>query len=71
MAGVRFPAGERDSTVSKPAVGPTHPRIQWLPVAISLSVKWPGREAGHLHPSSAEAKNGGRYTSTPPCVYMA
>jgi hypothetical protein len=33
---------------------------------LSLEVKWPGREADHLLPSSAEVKNTWSYTSTPP-----
>jgi hypothetical protein len=35
---------------------PTQPRIQWLPGALSLGVKRPGREADHSPPSSAEVK---------------
>jgi hypothetical protein len=27
--------------------------------AVSPGVKWPGREANHLHPSSAEINNSG------------
>jgi len=35
---------------SRPALGPTQPPIQWVPGALSLGVKWPGREAiTHLH----------------------
>jgi hypothetical protein len=30
--------------------------IQWLPAALSLGVKWLGREADHSPPSSAEVK---------------
>jgi hypothetical protein len=37
-------------------VGPTHPPIQWVPGALSLGVKLPGREADHSPPSSAEVK---------------
>jgi hypothetical protein len=33
--------------------GPTQPPIQWVPGALSLGVKWPGREADHPPPSSA------------------
>jgi hypothetical protein len=38
------------------ALGPTQPPIQWVPGALSLGVKRPGREADHLFPSSAEVK---------------
>jgi hypothetical protein len=38
------------------ALGPTQPPIQWVPGALSLGVKRPGREAGHSPPSSAEVK---------------
>jgi hypothetical protein len=31
-------------------------RIQWVPGALSLGVKRPGREADHSPPSSAEVK---------------
>jgi hypothetical protein len=38
------------------ALGPTHPPIQWVPGALSMGVKRPGREADHSLPSSAEVK---------------
>jgi hypothetical protein len=44
------------TTASRPALGPTQPPIQWVPGALSLGVKWPGREADHSPPSSAEVK---------------
>jgi hypothetical protein len=31
--------------------------IQWVPGAISLGIKQPGREADHSPPSSVEVKN--------------
>jgi hypothetical protein len=37
-------------------LGPTQPPIQWVPEALSLSVKWLGREANHSPPSSVEVK---------------
>jgi hypothetical protein len=42
--------------VSRTALGPTQPPIQWVPGAVSLGVKRPGREADHSPPSSAEVK---------------
>jgi hypothetical protein len=41
---------------SRTALGPTQPPIQLVPVALSLGVKQPGREADHSPPSSAEVK---------------
>jgi hypothetical protein len=37
--------------------------IRWVPGAPSLGVKWPGPEADHSPPSSAEVKNVWSYTS--------
>jgi hypothetical protein len=54
------------TTKSRTALGPTQPPIQWVLGALSLGVKWPGREADHSPPSSAEAKNAWSYTSNPP-----
>jgi hypothetical protein len=39
--------------------------IQWVPGALSLGVKRPGREADNPPPSNAEVKNAWSYTSTP------
>jgi hypothetical protein len=47
------------------------PPIQWVPGALSLGVKRPGREPDHSSPSSAEVKNAWSYTSTPQYVFMA
>jgi hypothetical protein len=44
------------ATASRTALGPTQPPIQWVPGALSLGVKRPGREADHSPPSSAEVK---------------
>jgi hypothetical protein len=59
------------TTVSRTALEPTQPRIQWVPGALSLGVKRPGCEADHSPPSSAEVKNAWSYTSTPQYVFMA
>jgi hypothetical protein len=37
-------------------VGPTQPSIQWVPGAVSLGVKRPGREADLSPPSNTEVK---------------
>jgi hypothetical protein len=53
------------TTAFKTVLGPTQPPIKWVPGALSLGVKRPGREADHSPPSSAEVKNAWNYTSTP------
>jgi hypothetical protein len=56
---VPFPAGLGIflfTTASRTALGPTQPPIQWVPGALSLGVKRPGRKADHSPPSSAEVK---------------
>jgi hypothetical protein len=37
------------STVSRPALGPTQPPIQWVPGVLSPGVRRPGRETNHFH----------------------
>jgi len=44
------------ATVSRMALGPTLPPVQWVPRALSLRVKWPGHESGYSPPFSAEVK---------------
>jgi hypothetical protein len=56
---IRFPAGAGNflfTTASRTALGPTQPPIQFVPGALSLEVKRPGREADRTPPSSAEVK---------------
>jgi hypothetical protein len=59
------------TTASTTALGPTQPPIQWVPGALSVKVKRPGREADHSPPSSAEVTNAWSYTSTPEYVFIA
>jgi hypothetical protein len=54
------------TTASRPALGPTQPRIQWVPGARSLGVKRPVNIDDHSLPSSAEVKIARSYTSTFP-----
>jgi hypothetical protein len=61
MIGVIFPAGLRIflfDIMSRPALGPAQPPIQWVPETLSLGVKRPGREADHSPPTSADVKRG-------------
>jgi hypothetical protein len=46
------------STVSRPALGPTQPPVQWVQEVLSPGVKArPGSDADHTPPSSAEVEN--------------
>jgi hypothetical protein len=61
--GVRSPAGAKDfffplTSVSRPALGPTQPPVQWVPGVLSPGVKvLPGRDDDHSPLSSAEVEN--------------
>jgi hypothetical protein len=55
------------TTASRPTLWFTQVSpIQWVPGALSLTVKRQGREADHSHPSSAVVKSAWSYNSTPP-----
>jgi hypothetical protein len=56
---VRSPAGAKDfSSLSRPALGPTQPPVQWVPGGrFSWGKARPGRDADHSPPSSAEVVN--------------
>jgi hypothetical protein len=46
------------ASVSRPALGPTQPPVQWVPEVLSPGGKArPGRDADHSTPSSAEVVN--------------
>jgi hypothetical protein len=54
------------SSVSRPALGPTQPPVQWVPGVLSPGVKArPGRDADHSSPSSAEVVNEKLYLLSP------
>jgi hypothetical protein len=59
--GVRSPAEAKDfplRSVSRPALGPTHPPVQWVPGVLFPGVNArPGRDADHSPPSNAEVVN--------------
>jgi hypothetical protein len=59
------------TTVSRPALEPTQPPIQWVSGVLYLGAKRPQREADHSTLSSAQVKNARSYTSTPPDAFMA
>jgi hypothetical protein len=58
--GVRSPAGAKDfplTSVSRPALGPTQPPVQWVPGPFPGGKSTAGRDADHSLPSSAEVEN--------------
>jgi hypothetical protein len=59
------------TTLSRTALGPTQPPIQWVPGALSLVINRPGHEAGRSPQPSSEKRMRG---ATPPLlqyVFMA
>jgi hypothetical protein len=53
------------------ALGPTQPSIQWVPGALSLGVKRPGREADHSPNIIPRSRMCGVILSLPHYVLMA
>jgi hypothetical protein len=51
--------------VSRLALEPTQPPVQWMLGALSLGVKKSGLEGDHTPPSSSEVKNGGPIPPVP------
>jgi len=44
--------------------------IQWESEVLSAGTEWPGREADHSPPSSAEVRNAWSYTFTSPPPWL-
>jgi len=59
------------TTVSRLALESTQLPTQWVSGALSLGVKWTGREADHLPQSSVEVKSTWSYISTPQYAFIA
>jgi len=55
----------------RPVLEPTQRPVQWVPGAFTPGVKWPGREAHHSPPSSAEVRNVWGYNFIPPIHLLA
>jgi hypothetical protein len=69
-----YPARPREIfilPVIRTVLGPTQPHIQSVLRSVSLKVNWPGCEADHSCPSSAEVKNEWTYNSAPPYALKA
>jgi hypothetical protein len=68
--GVRSPAGAKDfplSSVSRPALGPTQPPVQWVPGVLSPGVKRGRGVMLTTHPYLVPRSRMSRsYTSSPP-----
>jgi hypothetical protein len=60
----------RFSTSSCPAQELTQPPYAMGIGCSLLEVKWPGREADHSPPTSAEVKKMWIHTTTPPYMYV-
>jgi hypothetical protein len=60
----------RRGSVPRRGEGTTEPSIRWVPGSFP-GVKWPGRDVEYSLPSSAEIKNGWRYTSAPIYIHGA
>jgi hypothetical protein len=74
IIGVRVPAGAGNFSLHhrvQTGWGPTQPPVQWVPGAVPLGKKLPGREADNSPQSSVEVKNEWSYTSTPQYAFIA
>jgi hypothetical protein len=59
------------TTASTTALGPTQPPITWVPRALFLGVKRPGREADHSPHLVPRSNSDWSYNSTPQYAFMA
>jgi hypothetical protein len=57
--------------LSRPALGPNQPPVQWVPSLSQGGKERPGRDADASTPSSDVVTKDYRYTSTPPIGRMA
>jgi hypothetical protein len=74
IIGVGIPEGAGNfsfDTASRPALGLTEPHLQWIAGALSLGVKWSGRDAYHSPPSSVEVRMCGAIPPFPQHSFMA
>jgi hypothetical protein len=53
------------SNASRPALRPNKSPNQWIQGPFSSGIKWSGRKADHLPPSSSEVKSGGAMPPLP------
>jgi hypothetical protein len=74
MAEAQFPAGSDIflfATVSRQAVGPTVPTVQWVSGNDSPGITRPERDTDHSYPSSANVKIEDSCTFTPLYVFIS
>jgi hypothetical protein len=71
---VRSPPGAKDfpiSSVSRPALGPTQPPVQWVPAVLSRRKTRPGLDADHSPHLVPKSRMSRSYTPLPPSATMA
>ena len=63
--GIESRSGRDFPHLSRPALGPIQPPVQWIP-GLSWGKEWSGRDADPYIPASAVVRKWQSYTSTPP-----
>ena len=63
--GIESRSGRDFPHLSRPALGPIQPPVQWIP-GLSWGKVWSGRDADPYIPASAVVRKWQSYTSTPP-----